>query len=166
MPVAPEIAPEIATAAAIYRQNDGLLAKSWAGLTPEEWLRQPGQSSNHLLWIVGHLILVRSVMLGILGTSWSRPWLPLFGRGAKLVEPHEYPSPEEITTAWQDISVAFASALEQAPAAVLSAPPAEKIPTFDGKNSGLFGFLAFHESYHVGQAAYLRTWLGHDQIAG
>jgi hypothetical protein len=30
----------------------------------------------------------------------------------------------------------------------------------------MVGFLAFHEAYHVGQAAYLRRWLGHDGPVG
>jgi len=49
---------------------------------------------------------------------------------------------------------------------VLSAPPPGKLPSFDGKISGSVAFLAFHETYHVGQAAYLRTWLGHEGVAG
>ena len=29
-----------------------------------------------------------------------------------------------------------------------------------------FGFMAFHETYHVGQTSYLRRWLGHEGVAG
>jgi uncharacterized damage-inducible protein DinB len=162
MPVATEISP----AAVTYRQNGEMLVKSWQGLTPEEWLKHPGESSNHLLWIVGHLVYCRSVLLGVLGTPWSRPWLPLFRRGAKVVDASEYPSSEEITSAWQEVSAATAPALEQASEAVLSAPPPGKLPSFDGKTSGSVAFFAFHETYHVGQAAYLRCWLGHEGVAG
>jgi uncharacterized damage-inducible protein DinB len=162
MPVATEVSP----AAMTYRQNGDLLVKSWQGLTPEEWLKHPGESSNHLLWIVGHLVYCRSVLLGVLGTTWSRPWLTLFARGAKVVDASQYPTAEEITSAWQEVYAATVPALEQASEAVLSAPPPGKLPSFDGKISGSVAFLAFHETYHVGQAAYLRTWLGHEGVAG
>ena len=145
------IANEIANAALAFRQNEDLLIKSHTGLTDEEWLRRPGQSSNHMLWITGHLIAVRGNLLRILGRpAWSRPWLPLFARGAKLFEPSQYPSPEEIRLAWQEMSAALSDAFEKASPEVLSAPSPDKLPSFDGKISGAVAFLAYHETYHIG----------------
>lgn len=160
------IPAEIVNAAATYRQNGELLVKTYAGLTPEEWLRSPSESCNHLTWIVGHIIWARGATLGLLGSPWTRPWFPLFGRGSKLAEPSQYPSAPELEEAWQDVSAALTCALNEASSEALSAPAPERIPAFDGKLSGTIGFLAFHESYHVGQAAYLRSWLGHGGVAG
>ena len=160
------IANEIAYPALMFKQNEGLLAKSIAGLTPEEWLRRPSAELNHLLWIMGHLIFVRSLVLGALGVEWTRPWFPLFARGAKLVNDSEYPSSEEITSAWTEVVAIFVPALDQANSDVLAAPPPHKVPSMDGKVSGMIGFMAFHETYHVGQTSYLRRWLGHEGIAG
>jgi uncharacterized damage-inducible protein DinB len=160
------IATQISSAAATYRQNGQFITKSFEGLTPEEWLRRPGEKSNSLLWIVGHVVWARSMVIGFLGSTWSRPWLSLFARGAKLVEPEQYPSLEEITLAWQDVSTCMTAAMEEASAEVLSAPAPEKSPSLDGKISGMVNFLAYHETYHVGQTAYLRTWLGHKGIVG
>ena len=39
-------------------------------------------------------------------------------------------------------------------------------PCLDGKLSGLINFMALHETYHVGQAAYVRSWLGHPGVMG
>jgi uncharacterized damage-inducible protein DinB len=162
MPTATEISP----AAITFKQNHGLLVKSWTGLTPEEWVKQPGETSNHLLWIVGHVVYCRSIILGLIGTEWTRPWLKYFGRGEKRIDPSQYPSPEEMIAAWQDVNAATVTALEQVSGDTLSAPTPGKLPTYDGKIGGTVAFLAFHETYHVGQAAYLRTWLGHDGVAG
>ncbi|MFZ0744802.1 MAG: DinB family protein, partial [Terracidiphilus sp.] len=96
----------------------------------------------------------------------ERPWLPLFARGAKLPEPAQFPSPQEIVQGWQEVSSKLTTALESASDEVLSAPTPEKSPSFDGKVSGMVSFLAFHEAYHVGQAAYLRCWLGRAGIVG
>lgn len=160
------IASPIASAAHTYRQNEKILGKTFLGLTPEEWQRRPGETSNPILWVVGHVIWARSLVLGVLGSSWTRPWLPLFVRGAKLGEPAQYPSPDELLLAWQEVSESLTAALEGATEEALSAPAPEKMPTVDGKVSGVVGFLAFHETYHVGQAAYIRTWLGHDGVTG
>lgn len=159
-------ASEISTAASAYRQNGALLAKICEGLTPEQWLTRPNQTTNPALWIVGHAVWARAMALKALGLPWERPWLPLFARGAKLPEPSQFPPPEEIMHGWQDVSASLTAALEGASDEVLSAPAGEKSPSFDGKISGLVSFLAFHEAYHVGQAAYLRCWLGQGGVVG
>jgi uncharacterized damage-inducible protein DinB len=160
------IATALTTAASIYQQNDRMLAKSFEGLTPEEWQSRPNATSNSVLWIAGHVVWARSSALKFLGTSWSRPWLPLFARGAKPGASAEYPSPEEIVLAWNDAKARLTTALDQATDEVLSSAAPEKSPSFDGKIGGMVSFLAFHEAYHVGQVAYLRCWLGHKGVAG
>ena len=158
---------EISNAAATFRMNGEMLAKSFAGLTPEEWLRRPGESSNHLLWIVGHVIWARAAVVGLLGAQpFSLPWLTLFSRGTKLGDAAQYPTPEEMTAAWEECAAALTRALDQGSPETLSAPAPARIPSFDGKVGGTVSFLGWHESIHTGQAAYLRTWLGHEGVMG
>jgi hypothetical protein len=157
---------QISIAAHAFGQSKALLAKSIDGLTPEEWLSSPTETSNPPLWIVGHLVWARSMALKLLGTKWERPWLPFFARGAKLPTGAECPSPEEVVLGWQEVSAELTAALEGATAEILAGAAPEKSPSFDGKVSGMVTFLAFHEAYHVGQAAYLRRWMGHGRIVG
>lgn len=160
------VASQIAHAAGGFNFNAALFEKSIEGLTPEEWQKCPGDSSNPMIWIAGHIVWARSRALDFLGTKWSRPWLAQLGRGEKIADPAQCPSPEEVLLAWQDVKAALNAAMEGASEETLSAPSPPGPPTFDGKLSGLLSFLAIHESYHVGQAAYVRRWLGHGQIAG
>jgi hypothetical protein len=157
---------QINVAAYAFRQNNALLAKSIDGLTAEEWLRSPKETSNPPLWIVGHLVWARSMALKFLGTKWERPWLPLFARGAKPPSTSECPSYEEVLLGWQEVTTSLTAAMEGASDEVLAGAAPEKSPSFDGKISGMVTFLAFHEAYHVGQAAYLRCWMGHSRIVG
>lgn len=157
---------QIADAAHTFEFNAGLFKKGFDGLTPEEWLCRPNESSNHMLWIFGHVIWARGVTLKFLGVEYSRPWFPLFARGAKLDETAQYPTPEEANAAWEEVSASLAAALEGASEDVLSNPSPQGIPSADGKISGLVGFLAHHETYHVGQVGYLRSFLGHEGVAG
>ena len=149
-----------------FRMNGNMLEKSFSELEPEEWLRRPAESSNPVLWIVGHMIWTRSRVLAMLGEEWTRPWLPLFARGATLGKDANYPPPEEMMPAWHDVTTHLTAALDAAPKETLAAPVGEKSPSYDGTVGGMVTFLAFHETLHVGQVAYLRRWLGHDGLAG
>jgi len=159
------VAPQIVQAAAAFRFNTNMLDKSFDSLSPEEWSSHPG-SCNCLLWVAGHIIWARSRVLSQLGVSWSRPWLAQFERGPKPANTPNYPDPAEVTAAWLDVKSALAASLEAASPEALAAPGPEKVPSFDGTLAGTLSFMAWHEGYHVGQAAMLRSWLGRGQIAG
>jgi uncharacterized damage-inducible protein DinB len=160
------IPTEIANAAASFHINSDILDKSLADLTPEEWQTRPNETSNAMFWIAGHILWSRASAIGLLGSSWSKPWLGLFARGSKLLDKDQYPSPDELLLAWNEVKPTLTAALESASAETLAAPGPARIPSLDGKVSGVVGFLALHETYHAGQACYLRRWLGHGQVLG
>jgi uncharacterized damage-inducible protein DinB len=151
----------IATAAENYRFNSGLLVKTVSDLTPEEWLNRPESKGNHIAWIVGHVIWTRGRILQRLGVEWPQPWLELFARGTKVEAATQYPSPEALLNAWREVSDMLKGALENASEEALAQPSPQGPPSADGKLSGVVNFLAIHETYHLGQASYLRCWMGH-----
>lgn len=157
----------IASAANDYRFNNDFLVNSVKDLSHEEWFKQPNESSNHIAWIVGHVIWTRSRLLARLGTEWSAPWLDLCARGAKLNDSASYPKPDELLTAWRDISGVLANTLENISEEALAQPATQPgPPSPDGKISGIVQFLAWHETYHIGQASYVRGWLGYKGLMG
>ena len=149
---------------AMFKTNTDLVKKATGDIPADQWLRKPGDSSNHLLWVMGHLVWSRGNILRTLGEDWSLPWEKHFARGAALADESQYPNAEEIRQAWSDVTKRLAACLANVPAEVLEKPYDK--PTFDGKLSGFVAFLAFHETYHVGQLSYLRKWLGHGQLVG
>jgi uncharacterized damage-inducible protein DinB len=157
---------ELTVASQMFGCNNRYLARCIDGLTDEEWHAHPCETSNSMFWIVGHLVWSRSMLLKALGAPWTKPWLKEFSRGSKPSDNSQYPSSQEIILAWDEVSTALIAALEAAPAQRLSASAGERSPSFDGTIGGLVNFLAYHEAYHGGQAAYLRRWLGRDGIAG
>jgi uncharacterized damage-inducible protein DinB len=78
----------------------------------------------------------------------------------------EYPSVSDIQKAWSYVSTRLLDRLLNAPTELLVKTAPQGPPSFDGKLSGLVAFLAFHETYHVGQISYLRKWLGYGQSVG
>lgn len=156
----------IATAAHNYGFNSDFLVKMVSDLSPDEWLRRPDGKCNHIAWIVGHVVWTRKMLLARLGTEWSEPWLGMFARGTKCEEDAAYPSPDTLLDAWREVSGVLATTLDAAAEDALAQPATSGPPSTDGKVSGIVDFLAIHETYHIGQASYLRGWLGHKGLMG
>jgi hypothetical protein len=89
-----------------------------------------------------------------------------FARGAKSDGPPVYPSPEETMLAWDESCALLSAAMEAVPEEALAAVSKNGPPSDDGKVSGVVNFLAYHETYHIGQASYLRGWLGRPGVMG
>jgi uncharacterized damage-inducible protein DinB len=156
----------VASAAENYRFNSRFLKQTVSDLSPEEWLKRPGDHVNHTAWIVGHMVLGRSRVLHFMGTEWTQPGLEIFGRGKKLMEDSAYPSAETLLSAWNEAGHAMAAAFENIREDMLAQPAPAGPPSLDGKVSGIVNFMAIHETYHLGQASYLRGWLGHKGLMG
>ncbi len=152
--------------ASMFRTNTQLFEKATQGIPPEKWLVGPGNDSNHLLWIAGHVVVHRAIIIKLLGLESSAPWAKLFTRGAKLVAPEQYPEPGEIQRAWDDVSQKLSASLSSVAAGVLAKPAPRESPSFDRTVGGQVAFLCLHETYHVGQMSYLRKWLGYGQVVG
>jgi uncharacterized damage-inducible protein DinB len=150
----------------MFKTNTDIVRKAIEGISPEHWFQRPGDDSNHLMWVAGHLVVSRGAVLKSLGTEWAVPWSSLFTRGAKLAAPNQYPVVEEVRSAWDDVSDKLLASFPDATADVLAKPAPTGPPSFDGKINGLVAFLAFHETYHVGQVSYLTKWLGYGQSVG
>ncbi len=150
----------------IFNTNTGIVKKAIDGILPEQWFLRPGNDSNHLMWVAGHLVVHRGAVLKTLGAGWETSWSSLFTRGAKLAPQDQYPAIEEIRSAWDEVSTKLPASFTEATADLLAKPAPKSSPSFDGKISGLVAFLAFHETYHVGQVSYLRKWLGYGQSVG
>jgi uncharacterized damage-inducible protein DinB len=150
----------------MFRANTDIITKAIADVRPEDWFRTPGDDSNHLMWLLGHVVVHRGYVLKNLGREWDRPWASLFARGTERMDEAQYPTVDEMRSAWNEISEQLKAALREAPDEVLAKPAPEGPPSFDKKMSGTVAFFAFHDTYHTGQVSFLRKWLGYGQTIG
>ena len=160
------VSPAIVGASASFTQNTGAVQKIVAGLTPEQWLSRPNDHSNHLTWIVGHVIWARQIIIARVGGQWACPGLEPFARSDKLDESLSYPAPETLLAYLQDSATALDATLSALTPEALAAPAPPGPPSQDGKVSGFIGVMAWHETYHLGQIAYLRSWFGLPAVFG
>ncbi|HKG45473.1 MAG TPA: DinB family protein [Pyrinomonadaceae bacterium] len=150
----------------MFRANTDIISKAIAEVRAEDWFRKPGDDSNHMLWLLGHVIVHRGHVLKTLGNQWDSSWARLFARGEQRLDDTEYPPVDEMRNAWNQISEQLQAALREVPEEILAQPAPEGPPSFDKKLSGTIAFFAFHDTYHTGQLSFLRKWLGYGQTVG
>lgn len=160
------IAPVIAGVAGLFTQNNDSLVRAVADLTPEQWLARPNNHSNHIAWIVGHIVWSRKIVINRSGGSWSCDGLEPFARTAKIEAGAVYPAPETLLLHWRDSAAEIDASLAALTPEALAAPAPPGPPSQDGKLSGFIGAMAWHETYHLGQIAFLRSWLGLTPVFG
>lgn len=150
----------------MFRTNTDIINKAIADVRTEDWFRTPGDDSNHLMWLLGHVVVHRGQVLKVLGVDWKSSWASLFARGSQRVDDAEYPAVDEMRAAWDEISEQLKAALQEPAPEVLSKTAPEGAPSFDKQLSGTVAFYAFHDTYHTGQVSFLRKWLGYGQTIG
>ena len=150
----------------MFRANTDIISKAIADVRPEDWFRAPGDDSNHMMWLLGHVVVHRGQVLKVLGVDWNRSWASLFAPGSERVDETQYPTVDEMRAAWDEISQQLKAALSEASPDVLTKPAPQGPPSFDKQLSGTVAFYAFHDTYHTGQLSFLRKWLGYGQTIG
>jgi len=152
--------PSIGTVAEQFRITTNLFIKAMSGVDKDEAMRRPGQLSNPLLWLAGHVIQFRTRLLSLVGVPRDFPWGNRFDTGSKVGVAETYPDPEELVAMWEQLSELLVERLGTLTEADLAAPPTAKVPTTDATLRGAIGYFSLHEAYHVGQMGYVRKWLG------
>ena len=151
--------------AMIFAFSDSLVLQALDGLTHEELWRPLTPSNNPLLWVAGHIVQIRAMVLQILGDQADTGWGVLFDRGAKIGEPKDYPSGPEVARVMREISPRLHAALAALQDEQLNRPASLPIPGLKTLTDEL-AFFALHDAYHVGQLAYVRKGLGYPGLAG
>jgi hypothetical protein len=153
--------------ALIFATNAAFLTRGFEGVTDDQlWLR-PSEHNNPILWIAGHIVGTRARILQLLGDDYDTGWGAIFARGAVLGADATYPSRDDILRVHGEVAPRLRDRLLSLSAADL-AREATAGPTPPGvKTVGeQLGFFALHDSYHIGQVAFIRKALGLSNLAG
>jgi uncharacterized damage-inducible protein DinB len=151
--------------ATMFSFNDHFALQALEGLTQDELWRAPTTHNNPMLWVAGHVVQTRAMLLQMLGEDIDTGWGKLFDRGATLGDAKQYPSGAEVARVMREISPRLLAALSKLNEEQLNRSASLGIPGFQTLADEL-AFFALHDSYHVGQLAYIRKALGHPGIAG
>ena len=105
-------------------------------------------------------------MLKMFGEPFDTGWGDVFDRGAKLGDATRYPTRETVQAVSRNVNSQLYAKLGALTDAEL-AKPATRAPTPAVKTiADQIAFLVMHDTYHVGQLAYVRKAIGHPGVAG
>jgi len=154
-----------APTAMIFSFNEPFVYQALNGLTDDELWRAPSDRNNNMLWVAGHIVQTRAMVLGFLGDRVETGWGKVFDRGAALVDATQYPTRDQIERVMQDVSARLNAKLTSLTDDVLTRPATMQVPGTKTVADEL-AFFALHDSYHIGQLSYIRKSLGYPGLAG
>lgn len=152
--------PSVTPLARILDLNTDLLINCLEGLSEEEGRRRLSGGGNSMAFLAAHLTDVRHFLANRLGYPLRNPLARYLAEAKSIDDMVEWPTLEEIREAWLAISDHLAATLDRLTAADLERDKVHGFPLGDATALGLIAFLAQHDSYHVGQAGFLRRQLG------
>jgi uncharacterized damage-inducible protein DinB len=152
--------PAVAPLATIPDLNTDLLLNCLEGLSEAEAQHRLQGGGNGLAFLIAHLTDTRHFMATRLKRPLPNLLTPLLADARSIDDIPGWPPLDEVRAAWRAISDHLAAVLPALTDEELGQSNAHRFPIGDGTRLGLIAFLTQHDSYHVGQAAFLRRQIG------
>ena len=157
--------PQVAPLHAILALNTDLLLNCLDGLTDEEARRRLAGGGNSVAFLAAHLTDTRHFLVQRLGHPLSNPLSRYLAEASSIEDIVEWPSLTEQRDWWLAISRHLCAVVAARTADELRRPDAHRFPLGDSTELGMIAFLVQHDSYHIGQAGFLRRQLGKPAMA-
>ena len=146
--------------ASIFDLNTQLFRNCLAEVDEERAALRPGDRSNSLAFIAAHLVETRVWMGGYLDLTLPAEFEGRLAYATSIDDIEVLPTGAEIRDAWDRVTKPLGARMASLTEPELSAPSPQKFPGVPPTVLGGVAFLIQHESYHIGQMAYLRKYLG------
>jgi len=148
----------------VLERNLAVVQRMADGISHEQSLIRPIDGGSSFNWLLGHMVVSRDRILGLLGgQALAAPEvLERYPRGS-------HPPGRDDAVPFEQLLELFAAqgaALEAAIANVDAATLAAARATGSSSVGEFVGFLVWHEAYHAGQAVLYRRGAGLDSPIG
>jgi uncharacterized damage-inducible protein DinB len=160
--VNPVVRPLVAT----LELNTRLLLNALDGIDEEGARKRPNERTNHVLFIACHLVDARHYLARSLGLPSESPFKAMLDGAKGIDDVKQFPPLEEVRRAWKDVGERLSSFIAELEDSDLEKPAPFAFPIEGGGTTlGCLAFLVQHDSYHLGQVAFLRRYLGLDAMS-
>ena len=149
----------------IFNLNERLFNNSVAGITEEQYKERISEHNNPINWLAAHTVWSRYFMLVFLGKPVSNPYQELFDNFRAYDASLKYPSLSETKAEWGKATGLLKDAIQHVSEEHLAADAPSKNPSGDFTNGGFLDFLAQHESFTIGQLAYLKKYFSKEAMS-
>ena len=142
----------------IFNLNTRLFLNALAGVTEDQAKERISDHNNPLNWLAVHTVWARYNICALLGKPVENPYNGLFESFKPFDPNYNYATLAEAKAEWQKASDLLKEALATVTEEHLAAEAPFKSPIGDNSIAGTIAFLAQHESYDIGQAAFLKKY--------
>jgi hypothetical protein len=158
--------PSIKPLAFILSTNDALVERAFQDVAAGDEWKRPTAQSNPMLWIFGHMVNTRAGLLRLAGGEADLGWGDVFNRGEELADASGYPGLERIVQVSRDVNAKLYAGLAALTDSDLAKPATRPFTPAVKTLGDQIAFLTMHDTYHVGQLAYVRKALGLPGVVG
>jgi uncharacterized damage-inducible protein DinB len=151
--------PQVAPLATLFELNTDLLLNCLDDLSDSEAQRRLEAGGNSVTFLASHLTDSRHFLVARLGRPATNPLARYLADVRSIDDIREWPSLDEIRSAWTAVSAHLAGVLADLTPGELAETNVHRFPTSDSSRLGMIAFLVQHDSYHLGQVAFLRRQL-------
>ena len=143
----------------IFNLNTRLFLNALEGITEEQAKERISDHNNPLSWLAVHTVWARYNICALLGMPPAKnPYDGLFENFKPFDPNYNYAPLSEAKAEWQKAADLLKAALAAVTEEHLAADCPLKSPIGDFTFGGTIAFLAQHESYDIGQIAYLKKY--------
>jgi hypothetical protein len=142
----------------IFNLNTRLFLNALEGITETQAKERISDHNNPLSWLAAHTVWARYNTLAMLGKPAANPYDGLFEGFKPFDAATDYGTLAKAKEEWNKVSGLLKEALASVTEEHLAADCPLKSPIGDFSFGGTVTFLAQHESYDIGQIAYLKKY--------
>ena len=143
----------------ILNMNSRLFIGALEGLTENQASERISEHNNPINWLGTHTVWARYNMSAMLGKPAAmNPFDGLFEKFKPYDSSQTYPTLAEIKAEWNKATELLKEALDAVTEEHLAAECPLKSPIGDFTFGGTIAFLTQHESYDIGQIAFLKKY--------
>ncbi|MGD8320692.1 MAG: DinB family protein [Gemmatimonadota bacterium] len=152
--------PRVEALAKIFDLNTDLLLNCTTDLSESLANARLRGGGNSISFLVAHLTDARHFLADLLGAPLPNPIGTALADVDSIEDIREMPALGELLDAWRRVSAHLAERFGDLDADDVDAPTPQTLPIPGGRALDAMAFLAEHDSYHLGQIAFLRRQLG------
>lgn len=131
----------------------GIFQNALKDLTEELALVRPSGRSNHINWLLGHILHCRYMLANMLEADAENPFGNTYWTA---IEDKEYPSVEAVVSQLPIVSEKLLEKLSEMEESALVRVISPGRPAL----ADIVSFFIYHEAYHLGQIGYARKLVG------
>lgn len=144
----------------ILNMNSRLFINALDAVTDDLAKERVSDHNNPLNWLATHTVWARYNICMLLGKPPAKnPYEGMFENFKPFDAAHAYPALADIKSEWEKASALLTEAFAAVSEEQLAAESPLKSPIGDFTIGGTIAFLAQHESYDIGQMAFLKKYL-------